>query len=421
MRWRLMGLCAAAILEEKPVYGEGRKMRDILLEHWSRYPEMEIQDLVKLVYQSEFGGGHLIQDGDESLRRLKAEYEGRQWDGDRVRGTGQLAGREFQEAVSWEIRGTAVRENPRAEGWEFQEPAGYGMCRVKLAAMDLGLAPETLNQMFVRSAAEVKGSTEGLEQGLKLLWELCGVEDAIAIPGETVRAYLRQYRADGYPVVVHSDRYRKLYHPGYRIVNSMYGKYLQLFISIDKLLKVKGKETVNIAVDGMSASGKSTLARLLAGIYGCNVFHMDDFFLQPFQRTTARLREPGGNVDYERFKAQVTDHLSDSKGVEYQVYDCGRQELAKRVSVPHRRLNVIEGSYSQHPYFGDCYDLRVFLEIGREEQVDRIRRRNGEFMLRRFVEEWIPMENTYFEEGQIREKSHIRYLENTCKCLGSVG
>ena len=50
-------------------------MREILIRHWEHYPGMEAQDLVKLIYQSEFGGGHLIRDPGESLRRLQAEYE----------------------------------------------------------------------------------------------------------------------------------------------------------------------------------------------------------------------------------------------------------------------------------------------------------------------------------------------------------
>ena len=40
-----------------------------------------------------------------------------------------------------------------------------------------------------------------------------------------------------------------------------------------------------IALDGMCASGKSTLAAYAAQELGVTVFHMDDYFLQPFQRT----------------------------------------------------------------------------------------------------------------------------------------
>ena len=41
------------------------------------------------------------------------------------------------------------------------------MCRIKLAALDLGLEAETLNRMFVRSAEEVKGSVRGMRAGLR--------------------------------------------------------------------------------------------------------------------------------------------------------------------------------------------------------------------------------------------------------------
>ena len=34
----------------------------ILREHSRRYPEMQATDAVKLIYQNEFSGGHLIRD-----------------------------------------------------------------------------------------------------------------------------------------------------------------------------------------------------------------------------------------------------------------------------------------------------------------------------------------------------------------------
>ena len=58
---------------------------------------------------------------------------------------------------------------------------------------------------------------------------------------------------------------------------------------------------VLVAIDGRCAAGKTTLAASLQAQLECNVFHMDDFFLRPEQRTSERLHQPGGNVDYERF------------------------------------------------------------------------------------------------------------------------
>ena len=44
-----------------------------ILEHIERYPEMELSDIIKLIYQSEFGGGHMIKNPKASLERLIKE------------------------------------------------------------------------------------------------------------------------------------------------------------------------------------------------------------------------------------------------------------------------------------------------------------------------------------------------------------
>lgn len=41
-------------------------MKEILLEQWKHHPEMEITDAVKLLYQSEFGGGHMVSDSKKA-------------------------------------------------------------------------------------------------------------------------------------------------------------------------------------------------------------------------------------------------------------------------------------------------------------------------------------------------------------------
>ena len=185
-------------------------------------------------------------------------------------------------------------------------------------------------------------------------------------------------------------------------------EYGRLFEAIEMLLREKReKEPILISIDGMSGSGKSSLADLIQKRYACSVFHMDDFFLRPVQRTARRLKEPGGNVDYERFKEEVLCCLANKKGLTYRPYSCCQQMLLDEIYVPYRPFAVIEGSYSQHPFFENPYDMRIFMEISREEQRRRIRERNGEEMLKRFIDQWIPMENAYFEEFGIREKADV--------------
>lgn len=65
-----------------------------------------------------------------------------------------------------------------------------------------------------------------------------------------------------------------------------------------------------VAIDGPCASGKTVFAASLHERFGGNVLHMDDFFLRPEQRTPERFAEPGGNVDRERFEAEVLKPLA---------------------------------------------------------------------------------------------------------------
>lgn len=55
---------------EKP---EESELHGILTAHAARYPLMRPADAVKLLYQQEFGGGHLVTDTADSLVRLRTE------------------------------------------------------------------------------------------------------------------------------------------------------------------------------------------------------------------------------------------------------------------------------------------------------------------------------------------------------------
>ena len=166
-----------------------------------------------------------------------------------------------------------------------------------------------------------------------------------------------------------------------------------------------------VAIDGSCAAGKTTLAGKLASLYDCNVFHMDDFFLRPEQRTAERFAEPGGNVDYERFGVEVLTPLKSGRAFSYRPFDCKAFTLSAPVAVEPKQLNIIEGSYSLHPHFGSPYDLKIFLTIAPALRRQRIMERPA-FLHRRFFEEWIPMEQRYFEFFQIESKADLILIFN---------
>ena len=51
-------------------------MQTLLGDHLSRYPQMQPQDLVKLLYQNEFGCGHMISDAAAFLDNIRRESQG---------------------------------------------------------------------------------------------------------------------------------------------------------------------------------------------------------------------------------------------------------------------------------------------------------------------------------------------------------
>lgn len=181
---------------------------------------------------------------------------------------------------------------------------------------------------------------------------------------------------------------------------------MELLQAIDE--KLPQLERLLLAIDGGSASGKTTLAALLAQRYGCPVFHMDDFFLRPEQRTPQRLAEPGGNVDRERFFSEVLQPLRQGGPASYRRYDCQTGQLLPPVLRQAGQLNVIEGAYSMHPELSALYDLSVFLAVSLETQRRRILQREPAFKQQLFFRQWIPMENRYFQTFSIPERCDLR-------------
>ena len=169
-----------------------------------------------------------------------------------------------------------------------------------------------------------------------------------------------------------------------------------------------------IAIDGRCGSGKSTLGsalqKELQKRFGehVNFFHMDDFYLRPEQRTPERYAEPGGNVDRERFRAEVLEHLHKGESFCYHPFSWHLGGFLEPVEVRKAPAAIIEGSFSCHPELMPFYDLTVFLTIEYEEQLQRILARNGEEKLREFIDKWIPLEELYFTGCDTENRCDIR-------------
>ncbi len=171
---------------------------------------------------------------------------------------------------------------------------------------------------------------------------------------------------------------------------------------------LKEKERVTVAIDGRCAAGKTTLAEEISGIIPCNVFHADDFFLRPEQRTPERYAEAGGNFDRERFEKEVLLPIKTGLPFSYTPFDCRTMSFSAPVPVSPKKVNIIEGAYCAHPLLFDYYDLTVFLSVSKEEQRKRINKRNPQ-IADAFFTRWIPLEEKYISEYGMEQKCDLYF------------
>ena len=158
------------------------ELEQILRLHAEKYPLMQPTDAVKLIFQNEFGGGHLIRQPDAALEYLRREYD----------------------------------KTEKDSAAALLEPLGNGIVRVNLAALPQERLEE-LGQAFLRSAPLCKGSRERFLQKLQIL-RLLTAQGLFGFDAGALEEYLAWYEGADFPAVSHSQSYRENYCPAYRVV-----------------------------------------------------------------------------------------------------------------------------------------------------------------------------------------------------------
>jgi hypothetical protein len=154
---------------------------EILRSHFMRYPTMQIQDVYKLIHQAALGSEHAISNPEAIYAWLERELS------------------EMGDGM-----GEPVADPISADG---------EIIRIHLRPfLASGKSPKILFNAFLRTAKEYRGNLSTLEQ----YWKT-----AISIrhfPIIAMDEFIQPMKAQDYPAGHHSDEYKKLYRPAYRVV-----------------------------------------------------------------------------------------------------------------------------------------------------------------------------------------------------------
>lgn len=164
----------------------------VILDHVQRYPGMEPVDLYKLLHQGALGAEHAVPDAEAARSWLQQE----------IASLGAAPpGERLVEGIA--PGGVHVRVHLRP----FLAAAGDA---------------EALLQAFLetagRGAGAGAGAGAGLEAALEAALELAAGGELPWSPA-TLSALFSDLAAQGYPARHHSDEYRRLYAPAYRVIS----------------------------------------------------------------------------------------------------------------------------------------------------------------------------------------------------------
>ena len=336
-----------------------------------RHPSMAPKDAIKLCFQAAFGAEHILSDYVKALEFLHKEYS-----------------------------------ETNVMDMDVFEPISDEYVRINIAAWKYkGLPVEWLFEMFYQTAEKSRKNSSSLFMEYLEIVSTQAEEGILPFDNSMWLSFKNQYLSTGIKPLHHSNKYRDLEHPTYRVVSK---KFVTILPILEKAITFPAGDMPKIiAIDGRAASGKTTVAELLSTALKADTIHMDDFFLPPELRIPERHTQSGGNIHYERFCSEGLPFLKKSKAFSYRCFDCSIMDFGSSCMIKSDTWRIVEGSYSHHPIFGDYADLFVFCDVSKKEQMQRIIKRNGNTLAERFAKEWIPMEEQYFDTEKIKENADI--------------
>lgn len=185
----------------------------------------------------------------------------------------------------------------------------------------------------------------------------------------------------------HSNIYKEKNNCYYRVIHE---KYLSVEMRVKKLQtfidSINSTKRVIIAGEGRCGSGKTTITSKLNNV---TVINVDTFFSE--------------NKEERLNFSLLTDVLKKIKDpsnntIEYDSYCCRENRRVHKL-VKLNNVVIIEGVYSYDAKVRSLYDKLVFFVSSKETQQKRLFERENEYYYNKYMNNWIPREEEYFDKN----------------------
>lgn len=321
-----------------------------------KYPFIETMDIYKMLYQSVYLTGHLV---NNKLNKVR-DYL--------VNESKQLV--KYNNGLLYEyISNDVVRINLQ-EYLEFDEL-------------------EKLFDKFVKSSDQSQ-----INKINKSLDEVVGIISDASFVENKVLNKLISMQSERNILPRHSNIYNKYYNPHYRVCSV---DYLDIDMRVAKLKKylnnLKSDKKSIIACEGRCTSGKTTITKNILD-EDISIIEVDDFFPNI-------AKNPGQTrLDFDLLRELLIEVKRANIGdvITYKAFNCSQGKYYKKELIV-KKVVIVEGVYSYDKYVRDIYDGLVFFVVNKYTQEERLKKRCKNIELyNKFKDIWIPREEEYYDE-----------------------
>ena len=154
-----------------------------------------------------------------------------------------------------------------------------------------------------------------------------------------------------------------------------------------------------VTIDGPAGSGKTTLAKELAGYLGdARVVHLDELY-EGWSKAL-------DDILYQRIHSWIITPIRNGLPAKHLSYNWTNDNYSNWTEIPITRVLIIEGVGSGHTSLRPYVSQSVWIEADEELLLDRVVQRDGE-IVRDEMLIWKAKERAYFEVHQVKKSANF--------------